>query len=167
MRSPIDIYIFIPILLKTVLGIILPVINLKTMLIDVGVGFSGLVIANILHHLNDDCSKNPSSFGGRVLKSSTDAFAQYFGGMLFSLLVVVVPFLRMPVIALSKLPGSSYVLENAIWGVGVLITTILINSTDSASMSQADICKGSTSFSRMVISLVVFVMACYYQFKTM
>jgi hypothetical protein len=166
MRSPIDIYIFIPIIIKTGLGIFLPVSGLRTMLIDIGAGVGGLTLANFLHHLNDDCSKEKTSTGGRLLKSSSNAFAQHFGGILFTLLVVIIPFFKMPVMALANVPGSKLVLESVIWGIGVILTTIILNSVDSAGKSQKDICAGAISASRIMISLIVFGLACVFQFYT-
>ncbi len=167
MRSPIDIYIFIPILIKTAVGIFLPISGLKTMLIDIGAGVGGLTLANFIHHLNEDCGKEKTSTPGRFLKSSFDALVQHFGGMLFTVLVVLIPFLKMPVMILSSIPGSKLVLEAFVWGVGVLITTLLLNSVDSASKSKKEICSGTINFSRIIISIIVFGLACVYQFFTL
>jgi hypothetical protein len=167
MRSPINIYILIPILAKTTLGIFLPVTGIQTMLIDIGVGVGSLTAANFLHQLGDDCSKNPVSTGGRILKSSTNAFAQYFGAMLFSVLVVLIPVFKMPILALSKIPGSQYVLENFVWSLGVIASTVLLNIFDSAATSQADICAGKIGATRMIVSLIVFLLAGLFQYFTL
>lgn len=167
MRSPVDIYIFIPIIIKTGLGIFLPVSDLRTMLIDISAGVGGLAAANFLHQLNDDCVNENTSMVGRLMKSSSNAFAQHFGGMLFTLLVVIIPIFKMPVMAIANIPGSKLVLESVIWGIGVILTTILLNSVDSASQSKKDICSGATSITRIMISLIVFGLACVYQFYTL
>jgi hypothetical protein len=166
MRSPIDIYILLPIIIKTIFGIFVPITGIKTMLVDVGVGFGTLTAANFLHHLGDNCTNLKTSVGGRILKSSSDAFAQYFGGMLFSLLVVVIPIFKIPVSVIAKIPGSKYVLENLIWSIGVVATTVILNSVDSASKSQQEICDGTTGVTRMIVSLVVFLLAGVYQYFT-
>ncbi len=167
MRTPIDIYIFIAIMIKAALGIFFPISGLKTMLIDVGTGVGALAFANFMHHLNDDCKNESTSTPGRMLKSTTDAFAQHFGGMLFTLLVVILPFFRMPLMAVSNIPGATLILEAAVWGIGVIFTTIILNLADSASKSKKEICSGTTSVSRIMISFIVLGLAIVYQFFTL
>jgi hypothetical protein len=167
MKSPIDMYIFLPIIIKTGLGIFLPISGLKTLLIDVGAGVGGLAVANFIHHLNNDCEKKLISTPGRLLKSSTDAFVQHFGGMLFTLLVVILPFFKMPVMFFANIPGAKLVLEAIIWGIGVILTTIILNLVDSASKSKKELCAGTISITRIMISLIVLGLAIVYQFFTL
>ena len=160
-------YILLPIIIKTGLGIFLPVSGLKTLLIDVGAGVGSLAIVNYISQLNNKCDKKLISTPGRLLKSSSDAFVQHFGGMLFTLLVVILPFFKIPVMILSNIPGANLVLEAVIWGVGVILTTIILNLVDAASKSKKEICAGTTSIIRIMISLIVFGLAIVYQFFTL
>jgi hypothetical protein len=160
-------YIFLPIIIKTGLGIFLPVSGLNTLLIDVGAGIGGLAIANFIGHLNKKCDKKLISTPGRLVKSTSDAFVQHFGGMLFTLLVVILPFFKMPVMVLSNIPGAKLVLEAFIWGIGAILTTIILNLVDSASKSKKEICAGTTSIIRIIISVIVLGLAIVYQFFTL
>jgi hypothetical protein len=165
MKSPIDIYILLPIILKTILGIFLPISGLRTLLIDLGVGLGSLSVANFLYQLDKTCKT--SSVVGRLLKSISNAGSQYFGGVLFSVLVVLLPFFKIPVMIMSNIPGASYVLESFVWGLGVILTSVILNLFDSASKSKEAVCNGTIGTTRIIVSLIVFLFAAIFQFFTM
>jgi hypothetical protein len=167
MRSPIDMYILIAMCIKIGFGIFFPIDGIKKFLMTVGVGIGSLTTANFFYQLGDNCAGKKTSNTGRLVKSTTNALAQYFGGMLFTLLVVVIPIFRIPASALSKIPGSQKVSENIIWSIGVIITTFIINSADNVAKSKEEICDGTIGFGRIVISLIVFLLAGVYQYLTL
>jgi hypothetical protein len=167
MRSPIDMYILIAMCVKIGFGVFFPVTGLKTLLIDIGVGIGSLTTANFIYQLRDDCAGKKTSMGGRIIKSTSNALAQHFAGMLFTLLVVVIPIFKIPVSALASIPGSKKVLENFIWSIGVMITTFILNSVDKVAKSKEEVCKGSIGFGRIFISLIVFLLAGVYQYFTL
>ncbi len=166
MRNPLDIYIFIAIAIKIAVGAFLPISGLRTMLINVGSGMGSLFLANLLRQFGDDCTKVPTSFFGRFIKSIFDSGPLYFGGSLFTFLVALIPIFKVPVKVLSMLPGSSLILENLIWVIGVMITALIIWLGDSAK-SKKNICVGDIGFGRIIVSLIVFGMAMVYEYILM
>ncbi len=166
MRNPLDIYIFIAIAIKIAVGAFLPISGLRTMLINVGSGMGSLFLANLLRQFGDDCTKVPTSFFGRFIKSIFDSGPLYFGGSLFTFLVALIPIFKIPVKIISLIPGSSFVLENLVWGLGVMLSALIIRFADNAK-SDKDICTGSISFVRIIVSLIVFGMAMVYEYFLM
>ena len=170
MRNPIDIYILIPIILKTILSIIVPSFGIQTFLIQNGVPLLSIILVSMYRQMrNTKCAekKLETSFLGRLLKSSSNAFILYSIGIITTIIVRFVPFIMAGLRVLSKIiPFGADIVSNAVWGLGLLIAYALINFGDDIISSHADLCKGNISSIRGIVSLIVFLMAVIFQFKT-
>jgi hypothetical protein len=168
MRNPVDIYIFIPILLKMVLSI-LPSFGIQLFLIKNGLPLLGLILVIMYRQMRNktcDEKKLETSFFGRLIKSGSNAFYIYFIGVITTIFVRFVPFIMLGLRVTSKIPFGPDIVSNGVWGLGVIIAYALINFGDDIISSEADLCKGNISSIRGIVSLIVFLLAIIFQFKT-
>jgi hypothetical protein len=169
MRNPIDIYILIPIILKTILSIVVPSFGIQTFLIQNGIPLLSIILVSMYRQMrNTECEekKLETSLFSRLFKSGSNAFILYTIGIITTIIVRFVPFIMVALRVVSKIPFGADIVSSAVWGLGVIIAYALINFGDDTISSAADLCKGKISSIRGIISLIVFVIGIIYQFIT-
>lgn len=169
MRNPIDIYILIPIILKTILSIFVPSIGIQTFLIQNGIPLLSIILVAMYRQMrNTECDekKLETSFFGRLFKSGSNSLIMYSIGIVATFAIRFVPFI-MPVLKIaSSIPFGSEIVSNIVWGLGLIISYVLLNLSDDTIQSAADLCKGTFSSIRGIISLIVFAISILYQYIT-
>ncbi len=169
MRNPIDIYIFIPIILKTLLSIFVPSAGIQTFLIQNGIPLVSLILVAMYRQMrNSECDekKLETSFFGRLFKSGSTSLVLFAMGVVATFVIRFIPGALVVLKTVSTIPFGAEIVSNLVWGLGVIISYALINLSDDTLLSAADVCKGKFSSIRGIISLVVFAIAIMYQYFT-
>lgn len=169
MINPIDIYILIPIILKTLLSIFVPSVGIQTFLIQNGIPLLSLILVAMYRQMrNTECDekKLETSFFGRLFKSGSTSFILFAVGVVATFVIRFVPGAIVVLKTVSTIPFGAEIVSNLVWGLGVIISYALINLSDDTLLSSAELCKGSFSSIRGIISLIVFGIAIMYQYIT-
>jgi hypothetical protein len=167
MRTPIDVYILIPIFVKLIITIF-PTRPIGLFLLQNGILLGSLLITNFIHHsMNSDICKEKNlsvNYFKRFIKSGSDAFLLHAFGVLATVIVTFIP----PLIRLmsmgAKIPFGSNIMETLIYSIGMILAYVIINISDSTAYTDAELCSSNISYSRFGVSFLIVGFVYLYQF---
>ncbi len=176
-KNLIDIYVLIPIIFRFILifimGYISQIITSETgnLIIQIGLLFGTVLLGNILHILADkECEKMNVGFRSKLIKGMADSMLQYGAAMLavysstfIPVLSDILEFLRsIPIPIFNNISSS---IDSVFWSVGIAAGYLLMNMINVNYYEHTDICTGKIGIIRMIISIIAFATAVFFQFR--
>ncbi len=171
----IDVYILIPIIFRFILIFIMAYIsqNMSTLgglMLQVGLLFAAVLVANLLHIFTEKrCKDIQGGFGNKLIKGISDSMIQYGTGALIILSATFIPFIGeilegMRDIPIPILGDISSIIDGALWSIGLATGYLVMNMIDVNYSTAQEACTGKTGLVKIIISVIAFAAAVFYQF---
>ena len=159
--SPIDIYMWIPIVTRVILLFILTNFPGSSLLFKLLITTSSLLFANMLSLVNKrKCTSENSSTFGLLQKSLYDAFLQYGCALLSPIIIKYLPIIGPVIKLLAKLPLIGGFIELLLWICGYAFMYILINLYDgNFTYNDAEFCAGGIGWFKHILSIISIIVS--------
>ncbi len=163
--NPLDLFSLIPIIFRIILIFVLQHFNINNMIIQTSLIIVSLIVMNLLHANNvPRCKGVSKNIGGQMIKASFDSMAMYAAGILGTFLITFIPFVGEIFQVINGLGGTiGEISHTLVWGVGIVAAYIFVNMFDSTYVSVNEACTGNTNKIRMIVSIIAFVGAIFFQ----
>ena len=161
--SPIDKFMWIPIITRVLLLFILTNFPYGQLLFKLLITTSALLFANMLRLVNRrNCTPENSSTYGLLLKSLFDSFLQYGCGLILPIVIKYVPIIGSVVSILAKLPFIGGFVQLLLWICGYAFMYMLINLYDgNISDDDAEFCAGGIGLIKKIFGIVSIIMSVF------
>jgi hypothetical protein len=170
-KDILDIYIIIPIIFRFILMFIMAYIGNDNLLLQFGLTFGSVILANILHVTNNEqCKSIKGSFGKMTIKILADSMIEYSAGIAVLLGVSFIPIVGtllnvFRIINLPVIGNISKTIDITLWSIGLVCGYMIMNMLDTNYYSTKDSCGGNIGTLRLLISIIAFAMSVFYQFR--
>ena len=167
-----DIYILIPIIFRFILMFTMAHYGIPGgPILQAALVFAAIAITNIINLLNNSrCKTNKDSFFGKFIKQIGDSMFEYSMGIFIIFLISFVPFAGAFLNIISQIPlpfvgKVSQILDTILWSIGLIGGYMLIKMIDVNYYTNTEICSGKVGLLRIIISMIAFAVAIFFQFK--
>ena len=134
--------------------------------------FASLVATNIFRLINDiTCASDKDGLTmGKIFKQIGDSMIEYSLGMLIIFLFTFVPFVGtiLDLLSMLELPFIGKfvnILDGILWSVGLIGGYIFVHMFDANFITNSDACAGKVGLIRIIVSVIAFAVAVFYQFR--
>jgi hypothetical protein len=169
-----DIYVIIPIIFRFILIFVMAQIGSPGgVLLQAGLIFAAIFITNLIHVLTEERCKSVSGvsggFGGKLVKEMADSMIEYAAGVLLLFSTEFIPVVGEFLEGLRDIPFPgigkiSQVIDTTIWSIGLVCGYMVMNMIDVNYYSANEACTGKIGAIRIIISIIAFAVAFFYQF---
>jgi hypothetical protein len=174
-KNILDIYILIPIIFRFILIFFMAQIGLPGgVLLQAVLIFAAIFITNFIRVLTkESCKPFSDGFGGKLVKEMSDSMIEYAAGVLLLFSTKFIPvvggifeWLRNFPLPLPVIGDISQVIDSAVWSIGLVCGYMIINMIDVNYYSVNEACTGKIGLIRIIISIIAFAVAFFYQFRS-
>ncbi len=166
-----DIYILIPIIFRFILIFVMAQIGSPGgLLLQVGLVFAAILLANIIHTLTSErCKSESGGFGNKLVKSMADSMLEYGAGVLVLFSTTFIPIIGEVLEGLRDVPlpvvgNISSVIDTTLWSIGLVCGYMIMNMIDVNYYTTKELCTGKIGAIRIIVSIIAFAAAIVYQF---
>jgi hypothetical protein len=166
-----DIYVLIPIIFRFILIFVMAQIGSPGgVLLQAALIFGAIFITNMIHVLTEErCKSVKGGFGGKLVKEMSDSMVEYAAGVLLLFSTEFIPVVGEILEGLRDIPFPgigkiSSVIDTTIWSIGLVCGYMVMNMIDVNYYSANEACTGKIGAVRIIISILAFAVAFFYQF---
>ena len=166
-----DIYILIPIIFRFILIFVMAQIGSPGgLLLQAALIFGSIFITNMIHVLTEErCKSVKGGFGGKLVKEMSDSMIEYAIGVLVLFSTEFIPVIGEILEGMRDIPFPvvgkiSSVIDTTIWSIGLVCGYMMMNMIDVNYYSANEACTGKIGAVRIIISIIAFAAAFFYQF---
>ena len=166
-----DIYVLIPIIFRFILIFVMAQIGSPGgVLLQAALIFGAIFMTNMIHVLTEErCKSVKGGFGGKLVKEMADSMLEYAVGVLLLFSTEFIPVVGELLEGLRDIPFPvvgkiSSVIDTTIWSIGFVCGYMIMNMIDVNYYSANESCTGKIGAVRIIISIIAFAVAFFYQF---
>ncbi len=167
----IDAYILIPIIFRFILIFIMAQLGSPGGLaLQAALVFAAIFLTNFIHALTEDrCKVIKANFGTKLVKEMSDSMLEYAFAILVLFSTEFIPIVGELLEGLRDIPFPvfgkiSSVIDTTIWSIGLVVGYMIMNMVDVNYYSPNEACSGKIGAVRIIISIIAFAAAIFYQF---